>query len=115
MAAKGKDDYWKQHFCMDPPTLSRIHKMLAAAEQRDEKAKQSIGDMLQITTTEYILSTGNNWKGPIGRFHMTLDKLKPENTLSICWNGLKKTGPTTFEFARTNYAPDRDVRMVVLR
>jgi hypothetical protein len=113
MAAKGKDDYWKQRFCMDPPTLSRIHRMLAEATARPKS--EGMDGMLQISTTEYVLSTGNNWKGPIGRFHMTLDKLKPENTLSVCWDGLKKTGPNTFEFARTNYAPDRDVRMVVLR
>lgn len=115
MAAKGKDDYWKGRFCMDPPTLARIHKMLAAAANRDEKTKESMGDMLQISTTEYILSTGNNWKGPIGKFHLTLDKQKPENALSVCWTGdLKKTSPTTFEFTHDNYAPDRDVRMVVL-
>lgn len=113
MAAKGKDDYWKKQFCMDPPTLSRIHKMLAAAAAKT--GPESLNGMLQISTTEYILSTGNNWKGPIGRFHMTLDKLKPENTLSVCWDGLKKSGPATFEFTRSNYAPDRDVRMVVLR
>jgi hypothetical protein len=115
MAAKGKDDYWKKQFCMDPPTLSRIHKMLAAAAARPEKQMLAMGDMLQIFTTEYILSTGNNWKGPIGQFRMTLDKLKPENTLSVCWaDDLKKTSPTTFAFTRANYAPDRDLRMVVL-
>lgn len=117
MANKGKDDYWKGRFCMDGPTLSRIHKMLTAAGERfaQGKTNDGSGDMLQIDTTEYILSTGNNWKGPIGKFHLTLDKLKPENTLSLCWDDdLKKTGPTTFEFTRTNYAPNRDVKMVVL-
>ncbi|HEX2591169.1 MAG TPA: DUF4424 family protein [Rhizomicrobium sp.] len=116
MERKGKDDYWKERFCMDPPTLSRIHKMLKAASQRDAQGQDDLNGMLQINTTEYVLSTGNNWKGPIGKFHMTLDKLLPGNTLSLCWtDDLKKTSATTFEFTRANYAPDRDVRMVVLK
>jgi hypothetical protein len=85
------------------------------AEATAHPKSEGMDGMLQIFTTEYILSTGNNWKGPIGQFRMTLDKLKPENTLSVCWaDDLKKTSPTTFAFARANYAPDRDLRMVVL-
>jgi hypothetical protein len=116
ITAKGSDDRFKKAFCMDQPTLARLHKILASIANRPADDKNPAGNMLQIDTTEYVLSTGNNWKGPIGRFHLTLDKLKPENTLSLCWDGeLKKTGPATFAFARDNYAPTRDVRMVVLR
>ena len=59
--------------------------------------------------------TGNNWKGPIGRFHLTIDKLKADNILSMCWDGdLRKTGATTFEAERTNFAPPRDIKLLVL-
>jgi len=113
MKAHGKDDYWKQTYCMDPPTLSRIHKMLVAAANAPNSVET--GGMLQINSTDYILSTGNNWKGGIGKFHLTLDKLKPANTLSLCWDGdLKKTSATTFEFSAADYHPSRDVKMVVL-
>ncbi|HEY1708007.1 MAG TPA: DUF4424 family protein [Rhizomicrobium sp.] len=116
ITAKGSDDRFKKAFCMDEPTLARLHRILTAIANRPADDKHPSGSMLQIDTTEYVLSTGNNWKGPIGKFHLTLDKLKPENTLSLCWDGeLKKTGPATFEFTRENYAPARDVRMVVLR
>jgi hypothetical protein len=64
--------------------------------------------------TSYILSTAGNWRGPIGKFHLTLDKLKPDNVLSLCWDGeLKKTGATTFEFAKDNFTPRRDIVMAV--
>lgn len=50
-----------------------------------------------------------------GRFHLTLDKLKPNNLLSLCWDGdLKKTGPMTFETTILNFAPPRDIHMLVL-
>lgn len=65
--------------------------------------------------TQYILSTAKTWSGPIRRFHLTLDKLKPGNVLSLCWDGvLKKSGATTFTFDARNYVPTRDIDMVVL-
>jgi hypothetical protein len=36
--------------------------------------------------------------------------------LSLCWGGdLKKTGATTFEAARENFAPARDIKLLVLQ
>ena len=68
--------------------------------------------MLYALTTDYILVTGNNWKGPIGHFHLTLDKEKPDNVMSLCWDGeLKKTGATTFEATRENFAPAHDIHL----
>jgi hypothetical protein len=65
--------------------------------------------------TQYILSTAKTWSGPIRRFHLTLDKLKPGNVLSLCWDGaLKKSGATTFTFDARDYVPTRDIDMVVL-
>jgi hypothetical protein len=62
---------------------------------------------------EYILTTGANWKGPIGDFHLTIDKERPDAVLSLCMSGLKKTGATTFEVRRTNFTPKEDIRFVV--
>lgn len=67
------------------------------------------------TQTQYVLSTAKTWSGPIRRFHLTLDKLKPGAVLSLCWDGvLKKSGPTTFIFDARNYVPTCDIDMVVL-
>ncbi len=38
---------------------------------------------IHFYTTEYVLTTGNNWDGPIGTFHLILDKLKPKGTVEI--------------------------------
>jgi Domain of unknown function (DUF4424) len=63
-----------------------------------------------------VLKTANNWKGPIGHFRLTLDKLAPDAVLSLCWDGaLKKAGATTFEGTRDDFAPQRDVELLVLR
>ena len=59
--------------------------------------------------TGYALSPGANWKGPIGRFRLTVDKGYPDRLVSLCMDGLTKTSPTTFEVIKTNYEPTRDL------
>jgi hypothetical protein len=66
--------------------------------------------------TDYILKTAKTWNGPIGHFHLTLDKLKALNSLSLCWDGeLHRTSLTTFEFTQDNFVPTRDIQMLVLQ
>ena len=40
--------------------------------------------------------TANGWAGPIGKFRLTLDKGAAENVISLCADGVRETGPTTF-------------------
>ncbi|HEY8696836.1 MAG TPA: DUF4424 family protein [Rhizomicrobium sp.] len=104
------DDYWKKPYCMDEGTLTRVRQAIA-----EHKAANRNEGLLNAYSTAFILKTANNWKGGIGRFHLTLDKLKPENTLSLCWDGeLKKTGATIFESTRQDFAPQHDIKFVVL-
>lgn len=101
---------WQGDYCMDGPTLAAIRQKLAA---RKKAAPDNA--LLNITSTDFILKTANNWKGGIGTLHLTVDKLKPDNILSMCWNGaLKKTGPTTFESTLNDVQPSRDIQIAVL-
>jgi hypothetical protein len=102
----GETDY-----CFDAPTWATLDARTA----RNKKPGEDFGTYMNGYETDYILKTANNWQGPIGRFHLTLDKGKPDNILTLCWDGdLKKTGPTTFEFTTQNFAPARDIHMLVL-
>ncbi|GAA0567169.1 DUF4424 family protein [Rhizomicrobium electricum] len=96
-------------YCIDDRTWATL------AARTGGSGEPSDGTRLMTTyETSYILSTAGNWQGPIGKFHLTLDKLKSDNVLSLCWDGdLKKTGATTFEFSRDNFAPKRDIVMAV--
>lgn len=97
-------------YCMDAATQAGARTRLAAHKKGAE-----FPDLLIATTTDYILTTAGNWKGPIGRFHLTLDKLKPDNVISLCWKGkLKKTAPTRFEATEIDFSPRQDIRMVVM-
>jgi hypothetical protein len=103
-------EYYFKTYCIDPATREAISARIGGKE-----ASLDSGGMLLSFTTDYILLSGNNWKGPIGHFHLTVDKLKPDNILSLCWKGaLKKTGATTFEATEDNFAPRSDIKLLVL-
>lgn len=91
-------------YCIDGGT----RRALAAAE----KGHTGTESPFTAWEIEYILTTARNWRGPIGRFHLTLDKGTPGNILSLCWDGLKKTGPTTFESVISDFVPERDIRLL---
>jgi hypothetical protein len=96
---------------MDAGTVAKLKAMGAAAAKRHGDN----GSALEAYSTDFILKTANNWKGGIGKFHLTIDKLKPDNVLSLCWAGdLKKTGPTMFEFTAANFHPTQDLAFVVI-
>jgi len=114
MELNGKSDdsdYYAKNFCLDQAARTTLTRMTDASK----KANPVEGGYLNAYTTDYILSTGNNWKGPIGHFRLTLDKLKPGNVISLCWDGkLKRTGQTTFEDTRSDFAPKSDIKLLVL-
>jgi hypothetical protein len=103
--------YYAKTFCLDPAAHAGLARKLAAAKA----AQPENGGYISAYITDYVLKTGNNWKGPIGHFHLVLDKLKPDNVLSLCWAGsLVRTSPTTFEFDAKNFAPGQDIKLLVL-
>lgn len=101
--------YLKDQYCIDDGTSKAIAKALKNPEG-DEFG--SYGTAYNIS---YVLRTANSWAGPIGKFTLTLDKGAPGNVLSLCADGVKKTGPTTFVVEKTDYAPDRDLEVLVVQ
>jgi hypothetical protein len=97
-------------YCIDERTWAAID-----ARTGRSKSNPDATGLMNSYETAYILKTAANWQGPIGKFHLTLDKLKADNILSLCWDGeLKKTGPATFEFSKDAYAPKQDIHLLVL-
>ncbi len=63
----------------------------------------------------YVLTSGANWKGPIGDFRMVIDKGDPKNLVSFCGTGVKKIAPTRFEVRYQNFTPTRDVNVLIVK
>jgi hypothetical protein len=62
----------------------------------------------------YILSSGRNWRGPIGDFRLVIDKGRPENLVSFCIDGVRKISPTQFEVRKRNFEPTGDLDVLVI-
>jgi hypothetical protein len=102
----------KTTYCVDAGTEKAI---LAAQAKAEEGPKNEFGfsvNYIGLSFLDYILTTANTWKGPIGKFHLTLDKGSEHNLTSLCMDGIKKTGKTTFEIEKTNFSPTDDIRVV---
>ncbi|WP_187323568.1 DUF4424 family protein [Stigmatella aurantiaca] len=94
-------------YCIDASTAKGLDKALAALGNADAAPS---GPYLQWLS--YVLVTGNNWAGPIGQFHLTIEKPAPNAILSLCMDGLKKTSATRFETTRENFRPERDLSLI---
>jgi hypothetical protein len=97
----------RAHYCVDDDFLASIARAAKAAHQ----------DYPPLTEQriEYILTTGANWKAPIGDFHMVIDKGAAANLVSFCGEGVKKISPTRFEVRRANFTPTREVSILILK
>ena len=89
-------------FCIDGGT----EKAMAAIARSDEQK------LFYVSELNYILKTARNWSGPIGDFRLILDKGDPKSVISLCVDGVKKTGPTRFEVHKTSYVPEADLAVL---
>jgi Domain of unknown function (DUF4424) len=95
-------------YCIDDGTSRALVKAL-----RQEPADGEVYSMGMAWNIAYVLRTANSWARPIKRFKLTLDKGAPENIISLCADGIKKTGPTTFVMEKSDFVPDRDLDILV--
>jgi hypothetical protein len=64
---------------------------------------------------DYVLKTGANWAGPIGQFRLVVDKGERNALVSFCGTGVKKIGPTRFEMRKTNFTPEGNISILILK
>lgn len=101
---------YKRKYCTDESFLNAVRKTLP-------DPNEPYGAPFTESWLSYVWSTGANWSGPIGRFHLTIDKGAPDNLVSFCWDGdVKKTSPTTFEMEANDWYPPwgRELEVLIL-
>ena len=101
---------YREKYCTDESFLNAVRKTLP-------DPAEPYGAPFTESWLSYVWSTGANWSGPIGRFHLTVDKGAPENLVSFCWDGeVTKTSPTTFEMEATEWWPPygRELEILIL-
>jgi hypothetical protein len=103
-SAEGRRE--QAEYCTDRAFLSALDRASREAPRR--------GGSITERRVRYILTTGGNWRSPIGDFRLVVDKGRPENLVSFCGSGLRRISPTRFEMRRSNWRPDRDLAVLIV-
>ncbi|MDK4743658.1 DUF4424 domain-containing protein [Rhizobium sp. CNPSo 3464] len=101
--------HYRDTFCTDETFLKAarsLHKKLDDANPTVQAFEQYLS---------YVITSGGNWAGPIADFKLIVDKGDPKTLVSFCGDGVKKISPTQFELDIKNYAPKRDIDVLLLR
>lgn len=101
--------YLVDQYCIDEGTSKAIVKAIKHPTDAE------FGDFGISYNIAYVLRTANSWAGPIGKFTLTLDKGDPGNVISLCAEGVTKTGPTTFVIKKENYTPTKDLEIMIVK
>ncbi|HEY8162015.1 MAG TPA: DUF4424 family protein [Methylocystis sp.] len=109
LSANQRNTEWfkkeQRKYCIDKEWLASFDKRVKKTEGGDAYGEIWIG---------YVLTTGANWKGPIGDFRLVVDKGKPDTLVSFCAEGVKKISPTQFEVRYTNFTPRKDLDILIV-
>lgn len=98
-----EEDAMIERYCLDEGARKAIAKRFDPGETET-----------LARTVDYVLSSGANWAGPIGRFRLTVDKRRPEALVSFCGDGVKKIGPTRFSLEYRDFEPKGDLSILFL-
>ncbi len=96
-------------YCGGPDALGQV-----AALKKRHPAKSRDDIVLWERRVQYILTTANNWSGPIGDFKLTVVTENPEDILLTCMPGLKPVAPSRYEFTQPNFHPDKELNLLIL-
>jgi hypothetical protein len=92
-------------YCIDSDFLAGLDRLARREGETMIIGEQRIG---------YVLTTGANWRAPIRDFRLVVDKGNAENLISFCAGPVRKIGPTRFEIRRSDWRPDRDLKLLIL-
>jgi uncharacterized protein DUF4424 len=99
---------YMRKYCLD-------RDFMAAVEHARQSARTPHGAPFSEERISYLLSSGANWAKPIGDFRLVVDTGDPANLVSLCAEGVKKAGPTRYEMRRTDFMPQADLDILILK
>jgi hypothetical protein len=97
---------FRRKYCIDKTFYAGVQKVRGKSKQGAPFSEERI---------EYILKTGANWAGPIGDFRLVIDKGDADSLVSFCGDDVKRISPTQFEMRKTDFFPERDLSILILK
>jgi hypothetical protein len=62
----------------------------------------------------YILTTANNWRGPIDSFRLEILTDNPDDVVLTCLPGVRRVDPRRYELKRSRFRPNRNLDLDIL-
>jgi hypothetical protein len=101
-------DEYRRKYCIDRDFYATVDRLRKAA-------KSEFGPPYSEQRIDYILKTAANWSGPVKDFRLVVDKGDADSLVSFCADGVKKVGPTQFEVRKTDFVPEGNLSVLILK
>lgn len=98
------------HYCGGALGLKQIADVKARLPKKDESDIS-----LVQRNIKFVLTTANNWDGPIRDFHLVIDSDSPDDIVMTCLPSVRKISPTRYQLNLKNFRPDRDLDLMILQ
>ena len=96
----------RAQYCIDDGFLNGLDKLTGPAESNDAKFREF--------RIDYAFGSAAAAAGPIKDFHLIVDKGRADRVVSFCFNDLKRLSPTAFEMRAKNFAPEKDLKVLMI-
>ena len=100
-------------YCGSIANLDEIRKVQAEVTTKDNSGIPATA--FYERRIQYILTTANNWSGPIRTFHLEVSTDSSEDIFSTCFPGVKRSSATSYELTRVDFHPDRELDLLILQ
>lgn len=111
----GSADIWQQEYveaararyCIEPEMEGelRYRRLDGVAPDARHYGASDVG---------YILTTGANWAGPIGRFRLVAEVPNAWDSVFLCLDGARRVAPNRIEAELTDFWPEHDLQVMFL-
>lgn len=98
------ETYVKDDFCLGEAQRKTLVPRIRAADY----------EMLMGAEIGYVLSTAENWLGPIGHFSLRIEKGE-QDVLATCWPGLTPASDGALVYEADYFQPDVDLRFLLIQ
>lgn len=98
------EESMRQRYCIDGEDVTRLDD-LAASAQHGRLVREALS---------FGIHSGGAWRGPTGRFRLTVHRDPPAARLFTCWPDLRPRGANTDAFEARDWIPDRDLDLLLV-
>lgn len=98
----------RARFCVESEVEEQMERQRLGGGQWPEH-------MFTSTDVEYILTTGGNWRGPIGTFRLVIESPGPADYVFACFEGARRVSANRIEAEIEGYWPWTDLHVLFAR